>query len=62
MGDVIRLDQFRRRDPIEENNPIVQALDALALALSTHDHKWNDRDRLLYETAISYCGCTDSDS
>ena len=32
---------------------IVNALDALALALTNHDHQWTDEERSLYEKAIS---------
>ncbi|MCP3947348.1 hypothetical protein [Herbaspirillum sp.] len=62
MNNVIQLDESKRRECVQPINPIVQALDALALALLDHGHEWTDRERLLYETAISYCGYTDSGS
>jgi hypothetical protein len=49
------------RRPRARSHPIVDALDALAVALADHGHKWTDRERGLYETAISYCGCTGFD-
>ena len=55
MTNVIDLSSVRaRRDP---PHPIRDALDALALALADHDHAWTERERQLYETALSYlCG------
>jgi hypothetical protein len=32
---------------------VLDALDALALALTAHGHQWSDRERLLYESAIA---------
>ena len=40
---------------------ISEALNALGLALVEHGHKWTNRQRQLYERAISYAGYTDSD-
>ena len=34
-------------------NVITAALDALALALTNHDHEWTDDERQLYEAAVS---------
>ena len=62
MTNVIDLSAVRARSLAPEQNPIAQALDALALALTDHGHKWSDREVMLYETAISYCGCRDSGS
>lgn len=63
MTNVINiLDEIQKRKSSEVHNPIVQALDALALALTDHNHNWSDREVSLYETAISYCGCKDSGS
>jgi hypothetical protein len=44
-------------------NALARALDALALALSNHDHVWTDEERQLYEIASAMaCGdCTDAD-
>lgn len=53
MADVIDFDAARRRAG-KPAHPIVEALDALALALADHDHHWSDRERSLYETAIDY--------
>lgn len=53
---VIDLDSARKRlvtsPPLM--HPIVEALDALALALVVHEHSWTERGRQLYDTAISY--------
>ena len=62
MTHVIILSEARARQQAEVKNPIVEALDALALALADHGHSWSDREVSLYETAISYCGYTDSGS
>ncbi len=45
-------------------HPILEALDALAIALTDHGHSWTERERQLYETALSYLsgGYTGSDS
>lgn len=59
MNNIIDFEEARRRPEGASENPIVQALDALALALTEHDHEWSEREVMLYETAISYCGCTD---
>ncbi len=39
-----------------QNEPrvILDALDALGLALADHDHMWTHRERRLYERAISF--------
>jgi len=44
-------------------NIIAEALDALALALSQHDHTWTAEERQLYECAVATaCGdCTETD-
>jgi hypothetical protein len=31
---------------------VLDALDTLALALTSHDHKWTDRERQFYEAAV----------
>ena len=42
---------------------IVEALDALGLALADHGHVWTDRERQLYESAVTSCaGCTGTGS
>jgi hypothetical protein len=43
---------------------IPSALDSLGLALGGHGHKWTDRERQLYETAVAMAsgGCTATDS
>ena len=42
---------------------IVDALDALGLALANHGHVWSDRERQLYEDAIAICdGYTETGS
>ena len=49
-----------------EAEAVGRALDALALALTDHGHRWPDDLRSHYEKAIeiakAYGGCTDSDS
>jgi hypothetical protein len=67
MSDVIDFAAARKRllseaEP-EASNPILEALDLLALALADHSHVWTDREKTLYETAVSYLsgGCTGSD-
>ena len=63
MTTIVDFDAARKR--LQERvaqHPIAQALDALALALVDHGHNWTDEEVMLYETAISYCGCTDSGS
>ena len=59
MSNVISLEARRRTDT--PPHPLLEALDALALALVEHDHTWTDRERQLYETATSYLGCRGSD-
>ena len=56
MGNVIDLDAIRsrRQSSTETPHPILEALDVLALALADHGHVWTDRERSLYETAVSY--------
>ena len=44
---------------------VINALDALALALTDHDHVWTDRERQLYERAVAVAtsdDCTETDS
>jgi hypothetical protein len=43
-----------RREQAEPPHPILEALDALAVALTNHGHLWTDRERQLYETAVAY--------
>lgn len=52
---VVSLEERRamKRSP---PNPLFEALDALALALSDHQHQWTERERSLYETAVAYLG------
>lgn len=43
----------------------LDALDALGLALTTHNHRWSERERDLYERALihlTFADCTDFDS
>ncbi|MEO0815754.1 MAG: hypothetical protein AAFX86_00475 [Pseudomonadota bacterium] len=55
MSNVIQLDAARqRREAVSPQNPILNALDTLALALTDHDHDWTDEECRLYETAVSY--------
>jgi hypothetical protein len=51
---VIDLDAARKRFRSTPANPVLEALDELALALSDYGHVWTDPERALYETAISY--------
>jgi hypothetical protein len=65
VDNVIDLDAIRsrRQSSTETPNPILEALDVLALALADHGHVWTDRERTLYETAVTYLngGCTGFD-
>lgn len=54
--NVINLQERRDRKTATPPHPFSEALDALALALSSHKHVWTERERLLYETACSYLG------
>ena len=54
--NVINFEERRGRANATPPNPILEALDALALALSDHKHVWTDRERILYETAVDYLG------
>lgn len=40
----------------EDKKYIAKALDVLALALTDHDHAWNDQERTMYDTAIEKLG------
>lgn len=62
MTNVVDFEKAKARGAKPPEHPIVQALDALALALADHGHSWSEREVSLYETAISYCGCKDSGS
>lgn len=53
---IIDLEERRSRVMQTPPNPLVDALDALAVALANHKHVWTDRERMLYETAINYLG------
>ena len=64
MSDVIDLQEVRRRLASEAPpHPVQEALDALALALSEHDHTWTDRERQLFDSATAYLSghCKGSD-
>lgn len=55
MGDIVSLDAARERlAERRSQNPILEALDALAVALAEHGHTWTDRERALYETSVEY--------
>ena len=57
MADnVISLEERRGRRRATSPNPLLEALDALAFALSNHKHVWTDKERMLYETAVAYLG------
>lgn len=63
-ANVIDFEAARQRlaSPAPSNqNPILAALDALGVALADHGHTWTERERSLYETAVTYltCGGTD---
>lgn len=53
-AQVIKFEE--RRGKTTPPNPLVEAIDALGIALAGHKHVWTDRERTLYETAISYLG------
>lgn len=55
--NVIDFEAARQRlasPPLIHRNPILEALDALGVALADHGHTWTDRERSLYETAVQY--------
>ena len=55
-AEVINLEERRGASSQTPPNPLLEALDALAVALADHKHVWTDRERLLYETASAYLG------
>ena len=63
MTNVIDMEAARQRiEATSPQNPIVQALDALAVALVDHDHQWTDKEVGLYENALFIATRTDSGS
>lgn len=55
MTSVVDFEAARKRmTQTPPENPILAALDALALALADHVHVWTDRERQLYENAVGY--------
>lgn len=55
MGEIIDLKAaIEARHKAAPVHPILESLDALALALTEHDHVWTEREVLLYETAVAY--------
>lgn len=62
MTNIINMEDDKQRIHSLPQNPIVRALDTLALALTDHNHIWSEQEKSLYETAIAYCGYTDSGS
>lgn len=58
MAEILDLKAaMERRAAPPPVHPILQALDSLSLALADHAHEWTDRERQLYETAVSYVSC-----
>ena len=55
-AQVIQIEERRGGSVPAPPNPLVEALDALGVALAGHKHVWTDRERMLYETALSYLG------
>ena len=55
-AEIILLEE--RRDSFSQTppNPLLEALDAIGLALAEHNHVWTDREKMLYETAVGYLG------
>lgn len=53
-SNVIDINEIKARMKSVPPNPLLDALDALALALVEHGHVWTDRERSLYETAFDY--------
>lgn len=43
-------------------HPILEALDALAIALAAHDHDWTEREHQLYVSAVAYVSGSHTDS
>ena len=59
MADVVNLHEARDRianggGSSGPPNPILDALDALGVALADHEHTWTDREHHLYEVAVAY--------
>ena len=55
-AQIINMQEKRGHFEQTPPNPLVDALDALGLALVRHKHVWTDRERELYETALDYLG------
>ena len=55
-AQIIKLDGRRGCISQSPPNPLVDALDALGLALASHMHVWTDREKTLYELALTYLG------
>lgn len=52
-SNVIDLDEARaRREAAGPSHPVLDALDALALALAGHGHVWSAEERAQYEHAV----------
>lgn len=45
----------------EERMTLLGALDTLAEALASHDHKWTEAEREIYEQALGDLGILDRD-
>jgi hypothetical protein len=52
VSEYDRLKEQKNQIIKKKRKPILDALDALALALTNHGHEWTDRERELYEDAI----------
>jgi hypothetical protein len=52
MSNVIDLAAVRARLQQAPVDPVLEALDALAVALVGHGHVWTDHERALYEAAV----------
>lgn len=58
MDNIINLSEAKARRGLLPTNPILAALDTLALALSDHGHDWTPREIELYESSVRLLGGT----
>lgn len=52
MTEYEQMKEQKRAILTKKRKPIVDALDALALALTDHGHQWTNEQRALYDNAI----------
>lgn len=52
MTEYEQMKEQKRKILERQRKPIVEALDALGLALTNYKHQWTDEERRLYDNAI----------